>query len=107
MSEGRYQQLQDAITKARAETSCYIDLNCCYDCKERYAHLDTLQAILDLHKPLRFVHYPEIGEDNDGYPIYGDPEYERGAACCNCVTQSWPCPDVATVVTALKRMGAL
>lgn len=68
---------------------------------------DTLTDILRRHKPLRFVHHPEIGEDDEGDPIYGEPVYEKGSACCNCVTQSWPCADVATVTTALQKMGAL
>ena len=49
--------------------------------------LDLCEGILDRHKPR-----------SDGQPY---------CTRCGTGTQPWPCPDVLTVETALRNMGAL
>lgn len=95
MSEDRYRQLQDAITKARENlgraTIFRTDSGrpvpppvADYGLAAAVlAHLDTLQAILNWHV---------VAVDGN---------------CGNCCHYRWPCPDVLTVETALREMGAI
>lgn len=86
----RYRQLQDAITVARSTggNAIWTGHPMWNWAKERNAHLDTLQAILDRHRP-------------DGMAS------DWCEACDPDSLGEWPCPDVLTVETALRNMGAI
>ena len=72
-----YQELQDAITKVRAAAP-FSDPPIVGQTLG-----ELLQAILDRHV---------VAVDGN---------------CGNCCHYRWPCPDVLTVETALRTMGAL
>jgi hypothetical protein len=44
----RLSKLVESIARANALTDCYVDLNCCDGCRERYAHLNTLERLTQL-----------------------------------------------------------
>ena len=117
MSEDRYRQLQDAITAARQhhtdwccskgctgvgicpDGGCEGKCNCYVGWLDGW--LDTLQAILDLHRER-----PDAADllEMPGHTYAGDTS-------CRTCWEFWPCrawePTVALVETALRNMGAL
>lgn len=80
------ERLQDAITQARAggPYAIWTGHPMWNWAKERNALCDVLQAILDRHT---LCDCPDVD-------------------CIPCRVK-WPCPDVLTVETALRNMGAL
>jgi hypothetical protein len=82
-----HEQVLAAIDKARAETSCYIDLNCCNGCADRYAHLDDLRATAERHAPVEGS-------------LYGD-------LCIAEKFETWPCLDYQQIIDRLTRWGVL
>jgi hypothetical protein len=84
-----HDELTQAITAAREASLIWQGTRVVVRRTDRLAHLDTLQAILDLHKPWSddAEHCSHChGWDNEDIP--------------------WPCPTVRLVGSALRNMGA-
>lgn len=85
-----HQWLMARLDRAVAATSCYIDLNCCYDCQMRYALLDSVRMTALRHAPFRDVlGIPQCQHESIG-------EYVP-----------WPCPDVQQAIETLKWLEQL